>query len=448
MRTQLSQAPVSAQVPVQTILVVDDSRTVQKLVETSFGGSRFRIVTAADGAAGLRLAAETRPDLLLVDLQMTDAYARLFRRRVREDTELARIPLLLVLPRGDSADDLPELAGEGVHCVTKPVDAVELLRLVESLVPAPAAAARPAKASERVLEQLTEHVDRALQQFVRSTLPHAVREAVLQTLTEAGMLDGDKLVLSASIDLLSLPDALNFANHARITGRLTLVAPELLGEVFVDRGLFVFARVSKRDGHEFLTDALLDKATNSTDRQRILRAVATARQQNLRVGASLVRNGVLTEAELMTALETHARRAFHELLGCSRGNFFLQTCEVPEDLQDLTFRLPLMQVLMDGLRQLDERTRARQALADDRVVFVQAVQQDESIQLTEHERLVLARADGKRSLRDLVKQSPFPETETLQICQRLSRVGVLRPKTAAPVAPAAPSAPTAPLGAG
>lgn len=442
MRGRSLATPLSTPAPSQTILVVDDSRAVQKLVEASFSDSRFRVLVAADGAAGLRLAAEQRPDVLLVDLQMTDAYARLFRRKVRDDAALAAIPLVLVLPRGDAAEDLPELAGEGVHCVTKPVDAKELRRLVETLVPEPAAdaePARPAKASQRVLEQLTEHVDRALQQFVRSTLPHAVREVVLQTLTEAGLVDGEALVLSASLDVLSLPDALNFANHARITGRLTLVAPELLGEVFVDRGLFVFARVSKRDGHEFLTDALLEKANNAADRQRILRAVAQARQQSLRVGAGLVRNGVLTEAELMTALETHARRAFHDLLGCSRGNFFLQSCEVPEDLKDLTFRLPLMQVLMDGLRQLDERTRARQAFGDDQVVFVQVVQQDESIQLTEHERQVLARADGKRSLRELVKQSPFAETETLQICQRLSRVGVLRPKTAAPVAPAVPS---------
>jgi CheY-like chemotaxis protein len=425
---------VSTPAPVQTILVVDDSRTVQKLVEGSFGGSRFRVVAAADGTAGLRLAAELRPDVLLVDLQMTDAYARLFRRKVRDDAQLARTPLVLVLPRGDTVDDLPEQPGDSVRCVTKPVDAKELLQLVESLVPAPEPP-HPKKASERLLEQLTEHVDRALQQFAHSTLPHCVREVVLQTLTEAGLADGDRLLLQASLDVLSLPDALNFANHARITGRLTLVAPELLGEVFVDRGLFVFARVSKRDGHEFLTDALLEKAGNAADRQRILRAVAQARQQSLRVGAGLVRNGVLTEAELMTALETHARRAFNDLLGCSRGNFYLQSCEVPEDLRDLTFRLPLMQVLMDGLRQLDERTRARQAFADDQVVFVQAVQQDESIQLTEHERQVLSRADGKRSLKELVKQSPFPETETLQICQRLSRVGVLRPKTAAPAAP-------------
>lgn len=55
---------------------------------------------------------------------------------------------------------------------------------------------------------------------------------------------------------------------------------------------------------------------------------------------------------------------------------------------------------------------------------------DEELQLNERELEVFAHVDGQRTLRELVKQSPFQEPETLQICQRLSRVGVLRPKTA------------------
>ncbi len=56
----------------KTLLVVDDSPTVRKLVELSFNGKGWKLHFASSGEEGVAKAAELRPDVVLLDYVLPD----------------------------------------------------------------------------------------------------------------------------------------------------------------------------------------------------------------------------------------------------------------------------------------------------------------------------------------------------------------------------------------
>jgi CheY-like chemotaxis protein len=55
-----------------TVLVVDDEPNVVELVRVTLEDTRLRVVAALDGAAALAEAAEARPELILLDVELPD----------------------------------------------------------------------------------------------------------------------------------------------------------------------------------------------------------------------------------------------------------------------------------------------------------------------------------------------------------------------------------------
>ncbi len=53
-----------------TVLIVDDSASVRKLVELTLRRSGFSVISAVSGVAALATLAETRPDLILLDVML------------------------------------------------------------------------------------------------------------------------------------------------------------------------------------------------------------------------------------------------------------------------------------------------------------------------------------------------------------------------------------------
>jgi signal transduction histidine kinase/ligand-binding sensor domain-containing protein/DNA-binding response OmpR family regulator len=118
---------------VTTVLVVDDNAEIRSYVRRHLA-PRYRVVEAADGAAGLELARRLLPDLVLSDVMMPGLDGYELCRALRGDAETDFIPVILLTARAESEDRLAGLREQADDYLTKPFDVRELVARVDNLI--------------------------------------------------------------------------------------------------------------------------------------------------------------------------------------------------------------------------------------------------------------------------------------------------------------------------
>jgi two-component system cell cycle response regulator DivK len=97
---------------VPVVLIVDDGGTNRKLARTVLRAAGFRTLEAATGAAGIALAVEHVPDVVLMDLRLPDMDGADAVRLLRDDGRTARIPIVAMsASRLEPAGDRLQAAG-------------------------------------------------------------------------------------------------------------------------------------------------------------------------------------------------------------------------------------------------------------------------------------------------------------------------------------------------
>jgi two-component system cell cycle response regulator len=117
------------------VLSVDDSKTIRLLLARLFRPFACEFFAASNGEEGLAIAAEQRPDLILLDYNMPvmDGIAML--RRLREDPELRRTPVIMLTAEA-GCESMATVARLGVRdYVTKPFREEQLLAKAGRIIP-------------------------------------------------------------------------------------------------------------------------------------------------------------------------------------------------------------------------------------------------------------------------------------------------------------------------
>lgn len=111
-----------------TILVIDDDMAVRDLMSRSLTKLGFRVVAAAGGEEGLRLAKQLRPLVITLDVIMPDWDGWTVLNKLKADADLAEIPVIMVTIVDNEAMGLD--LGASSYLV-KPVDRERLATLIE-----------------------------------------------------------------------------------------------------------------------------------------------------------------------------------------------------------------------------------------------------------------------------------------------------------------------------
>jgi len=113
------------------ILIVEDNEKNMKLVRDILQHKGYQTLEAATGEDGVRLAAEHKPDLILMDIQLPDIDGIAALRRIREDKALDRIPVLAV-SASVMPDEQRQIVSSGFDAyLTKPISLKPFLAAVE-----------------------------------------------------------------------------------------------------------------------------------------------------------------------------------------------------------------------------------------------------------------------------------------------------------------------------
>jgi DNA-binding response OmpR family regulator len=115
-----------------TILVVEDDRSLREGVALNLRARGWKVVEAADGTEGLRLAFDARPDLIVLDIMLPgwNGLEILSELRSRGND----VPVLVLSARDRVRDKVTGLDRGADDYVTKPFELPELLARIEALL--------------------------------------------------------------------------------------------------------------------------------------------------------------------------------------------------------------------------------------------------------------------------------------------------------------------------
>jgi len=116
------------------ILIVDDEPTNLEILQTRLVAHDYEILTATDGEAGLAIAREKQPDLILLDIMMPKMDGIEVCRHLRADSSLPFMPIIMVTAKADSKDVVAGLEAGGDEYLAKPVDHAALVARVKSML--------------------------------------------------------------------------------------------------------------------------------------------------------------------------------------------------------------------------------------------------------------------------------------------------------------------------
>ena len=129
------------------ILIVDDDEDVILVLSTVLQDKGYEAVHAMDGRRGLEVAKAESPELILLDLMMPQKSGISLLADLKKDAKLKKIPVIMITGvSGETGIDLESFFRKGDETdletipprpdgyLEKPIDAVELVRLIEEFL--------------------------------------------------------------------------------------------------------------------------------------------------------------------------------------------------------------------------------------------------------------------------------------------------------------------------
>ena len=116
------------------VLVADDDPDILDLVRYRLERSGYAVATATDGSEAVRLAGELSPALAVLDVMMPGLTGFEVTRKLRDDPQTARIPVILLTARAQEADVQEGFAAGADDYLRKPFSPRELSARVQAVL--------------------------------------------------------------------------------------------------------------------------------------------------------------------------------------------------------------------------------------------------------------------------------------------------------------------------
>jgi len=401
----------------ESILVVDDSPTILKLVEMTLAKAGFRVSTADCGEAGILAASERPPDLLLLDYLLPDLNGDDVCRAISGNVILSTLPVVVMSAKGEEAGACFAHVGSVVDILPKPFSPDALLAVVNHALENHRRPANP------VPGESPDNMD------VAGLLPKAEPEK------PAGLAIGlDGAALVADLAVVSIADVLLLLQDRQHSGALRLQGKDASIEIWVNRGRIDFAGArGVADefllGHFLVRGGLVERAKldQVLDDRRAVPGAGL-------LGADLCRRGLITEVGLRRAMAQQTTALVFEGLRWGKGTFsFHPTVEPSPAAREASLGLPIDGLIMQGLRRVDEWRVIGHEIDNFDMVFVRNEDKIASFdeqRLLREEAAVLEIVNGKNTVRDLVRLSKLGSYDVTQALFRLLRCKFIRRRVA------------------
>nr|WP_284710808.1 response regulator transcription factor [Desulfovibrio aminophilus] len=115
-------------------MVIEDNEDTRELLRYNLAASGYQVASAADGHEGLETARAILPDLILLDLMLPGMDGLEVCRRLKQNQETSRIPVIMLTARGEEVDRIVGLELGADDYVVKPFSPRELALRIKAVL--------------------------------------------------------------------------------------------------------------------------------------------------------------------------------------------------------------------------------------------------------------------------------------------------------------------------
>jgi hypothetical protein len=230
--------------------------------------------------------------------------------------------------------------------------------------------------------------------------------------------------LSGNLSDFGIADVFQLIGQQRKTGALELRSGASRAQLTFDRGLVVSAGLVTGRGGEL--DPLADRLVRcgQLTRERADEAVAAARASAQPLAQILVARGWLDADSVRAAQDLVTRDAIFDLLRWDTGTFDFHAYPIDHD-RDPAELLGAEQILMDGLRMVDEWQSFAQLVPSEDTVFTRARGSGSADAIPGDAERVLALIDGRLSVRRVIDLARLGTFDGMRILSELRAAGAI-----------------------
>ena len=114
-----------------SVLIVEDDRNIQELLQMYLEKEGYAVTVANDGGQGLAKFRSIKPDLVLLDVMMPVMDGWAVCKAIRADSQ---VPIIMLTAKGETDDKVAGLKSGADDYVTKPFEMKELLARIEAVL--------------------------------------------------------------------------------------------------------------------------------------------------------------------------------------------------------------------------------------------------------------------------------------------------------------------------
>jgi CheY-like chemotaxis protein len=427
----------------EKILDIDDSPTVQKLIEMILSSQGYKVILASDGEEGIAKARAERPSVILVDFVMPKMNGFQVCKTLKEDPEFQDTPIILVTSKGDKVGSkFVDVLGITEY-FTKPFQPEELLAKIREVIdnkkepsstPLPAEAAQEIKPALSPLEASAPQsaptgletmvrtiVEKVLVEFIKKTMPDMIRKELGKShpLESAGF--------QGNLASFRIIEVLQMLGLQRQTGRLAISRSGEDAEIYFKDGSIMFAS-SNSDGSKTGLEGLLRRSCRITDDgiRHVLRIAEITSQP---IDQILAKEKMLDLRAFADCLKRHTQSAVYKIMAWNEGTFFFE--KAPPPLFATPMQLKVDDLILEGARRVDEWMLIQQKIPNFTIVFEPMIGDADELTtrgMSDIDMKVFSLIDGKRTVQAVIDDSRLSEFEVAKSMFILLSVNLIRRK--------------------
>ncbi|MBC7795187.1 MAG: response regulator [Clostridia bacterium] len=419
------------------VLIIDDSKTVLRVVESVLAKAGYAVLGLDTGVDAVAQAVKWKPDLVLVDFAMPEVNGFEVCKAFGEHEQLATLPIVIMSTRGDPVVDKFIASIGVVDHITKPFAPAALLAVVEHRLfrhstdvhKRPSAA--PLEPPELQLFVAALHELPSLKTISRDVLELEVRSALMQTPVLRALHDLLLAIpggpaMSGDFALVPIAEVLQLLSLQRQSGFLIARRDRAVVSIAVKGGM-VRLVTGENIPRELLLGSIVvrERLMEPKDLEVLLNNRRGTRRL---LGAQLVRLGYVSRDDLHRTLRMQSAELVYELIRWGRGSFEFERAEVPPpEVLEFEFDLTIDELLMEGFRRVDEWGLIESAIPSfEHIVHRVPYASEEHLSFEEIN--VLAAVDGIRAVQEIIDVVGGSTFNVARILYRLvaTRVATVR----------------------